>query len=247
MEYNLGALFSINNDFEYIVFNDKGDESIYEDIKHLIVDDRIKYVYSDINYGKKMCTGGWVGALEHINSKYIHNFSQDDVATADFYKKCIDKLESDDNIFLCHTNMIHTDESLNATGFQLDPNTQIDFSNSLSIFRQCFGIDSNNNFSRNDNCVAAPAAIYRSALHDLIGIPDLEFAGAMDYEYWMRILFNNYTMYYINEPLIYYRHSKYTAGNEIIDGKINRGYWQQESIKKIKNKYQNLWNEKNNK
>ncbi|GJQ43751.1 MAG: hypothetical protein JETCAE03_32490 [Ignavibacteriaceae bacterium] len=42
---------------------------------------------------------------------------------------------------------------------------------------------------------------------------------------------------------IYYRQSQHSAGNEIIDGKPNRGYWQQLAIEKIKEKYSKLYKE----
>lgn len=244
LEYNLCALIDSQVDFEYVIFNDNGDKSIYDDIYELLDGEQIRYIYSDINYGKKMCTGGWIGCLPYLNSKYIHNFSQDDVATEEFYKKAVEVLDNNENIYLVHTNMVHTDEQLNPIGFQLDPKIDIDMSDSNKMFHYCFGIDENNRFTRANNIICAPAAIYRSKLHELIGIPNIIYRGCMDFEYWMRILFNGYEIQYIKDPLIYYRNSSYSAGNEIIDGQKNRGYWQQKNIQEIKSYYEIMWNQK---
>ena len=45
------------DDYEYIIFNDKGDKSVYESISNIVENDKnIRYVYSDINFGKKKIT-----------------------------------------------------------------------------------------------------------------------------------------------------------------------------------------------
>ena len=49
--WNLGSLTSATDNYQYIIFNDNGDKSIYEDIKSLL-SSKIQYVYSDINFGK---------------------------------------------------------------------------------------------------------------------------------------------------------------------------------------------------
>ena len=64
---NINALISIKQPFNYIIFNDHGDESIYDDVKDLLYESglngaghTIQYVYSDINHSMGVCSGGWV-------------------------------------------------------------------------------------------------------------------------------------------------------------------------------------------
>ena len=71
-EYPLIGLKDTTLDFNYIIFNDHGDKSIYEDVKDL-VGGSVSYVYSDINYGLKVCSGGWVGAIPLTKPGLIHN------------------------------------------------------------------------------------------------------------------------------------------------------------------------------
>ena len=84
---NLLALEESGVKYQYILFNDNGDKDIYEDIKEF--EDKVEYIYSDINYGRRMCTGGWIGALPYVKGDLIHNTTQDDVMTSLFYKKSI--------------------------------------------------------------------------------------------------------------------------------------------------------------
>ncbi len=51
---NLLALEEAEVNYQYILFNDNGDKDIYDDIKEF--EDRVQYIYSDINYGHRMCT-----------------------------------------------------------------------------------------------------------------------------------------------------------------------------------------------
>jgi len=72
---NLLALRAAKVDYQYIVFNDNGDENIKKQVEDL----PILYHYSDYNFGKKICSGGWVGALPFVEGDLIHNTGQDDV------------------------------------------------------------------------------------------------------------------------------------------------------------------------
>ncbi len=40
-------------DYQYIIFFDKGDKSIYDDIKDLL-NDKVEYIYSEHNFGMGM-------------------------------------------------------------------------------------------------------------------------------------------------------------------------------------------------
>jgi|SRR3972149_7276384 len=83
---NLIALRNAHVEFEYILFNDHGDIEIKEDVKEYTDLPNIKYIYSNINYGNRMCSGGWVGALTYITGDLIHNIGQDDVFSSLFYE-----------------------------------------------------------------------------------------------------------------------------------------------------------------
>jgi len=69
---NIKALQESGLDYQYIIFNDKWDESILEDVKDLL-SDKVEYYYSDFNYGMGICSGGWVGAIPLLKGKYVHN------------------------------------------------------------------------------------------------------------------------------------------------------------------------------
>ena len=54
VRYNIIALEDAKIDYQYILFNDNGDKSIYDSISDIVENnDNVKYIYSDINFGKK--------------------------------------------------------------------------------------------------------------------------------------------------------------------------------------------------
>ena len=238
---NLIALKRAGYSFQYICFNDNGDKLIYNDVQEFEPD--IEYIYSEKNYGMKMCSGGWVGALPYIRGEYIHNTGQDDVMTWLFYKRLIEFLDTKPDIYLIFSNAFATDERLKSKRFMINSQVYFDYTRPLEMFKIWFGIDNNfNKVTQSLNGILAPGAIYRKTLHNKIGIPDLEtYRGAGDFEYWARALFAECKMFYYPRPLWLYRESSYTAGNELIDGQPNRGYWQQQYIQAIKEKYTRLW------
>jgi len=242
---NLISLRNANIDYEYILFNDNGDENIKDDITDILKDNNVKYHYSDKNYGHKQCSGGWVGAIPLITGDLIHNTGQDDVFTEMFYEESINLLNSDSNLMLTFSNGIMTHENLSPQSLILNPSMNIDYSDTDMIFKWWFGVGENgkDEVTRANNNIPAPGVIYRKKLHDMIGIPDLDnFLGAADFEYWARILFYGHKCKCINKPLWLYRRSDVSAsnlpGNEVV---IN------ECVNKIKNKYYNLYKEKINK
>ena len=250
---NIVALTNSGIDFQYIVYNDKGDAQIEDDIKHFIntleIDsnlernfNNVEYVYSDINYGKKMCTGGYVGAIPYIKGDLIHNIGQDDIYTEEFYTISMKTFIDNPEIYFVTSNALDLDEKFKSTNIMMHPDLILDCSKPIEVFKIWFGITPPlYEVTQANNGFLAPGTMYKRELHDLIGEWDLEnFRGAADFEYWARILYNGYSGYYISQPNWYYRMSKYSAGNEIIDGKPNRGYWQQLHIQAIKEKYTNL-------
>lgn len=253
IDLNLLALNNSNIDFQYIIFNDNGDNDLIlqtpsvKTIHDQIRQNSIEYYYSPINYGKKKCTGGWVGAEKEnlIKGNIIHNIGQDDVMTPLFYqeaKKCFE----DENNWFFTSNAFKVDEQLNAIEIMMHPEYQVMYETPFENFKAWFGVE-NDKVTRANNGMLASGTMYRRLLHNLIGLPDLDnFEGAADFEYWSRILFNGYKGKYLSMPAWYYRQSNYSTGNEIIDGQPNRGYWQQLAIEKIKQKYSKLYEEKYN-
>ena len=239
---NLLALNNDGIDYQYLLFNDNGDPTILDDVKEFI-NDKVEYIYSKKNWGERQFSGGWIGALPFVKGELIHNTSQDDVMGTTFYKRSIDIFKNNPDIDLVTYNGFKVKENLELEALLIHPQYRMDGNNPLEVFKNWFGVE-NNIVTRCNNGFLAAGTIYRKSLHDKIGIPDAQFAGACDFEMWARILFNEHKFVYISEPNWLYRMSEYSAGNEIINGLPNRGHWQQLCIEKIKEKYTKLWNEK---
>lgn len=245
IDLNVISLINCELDFQYLVFNDCGDESIKNNIEKNLYDlysnRYIDYYYSKTNYGQKVCTGGWIGAEKEniIWGDVVHNIGQDDVITEYFYRQVKDIFEKEKDIMFITSNGYKVSENLSLQDILIHPQAYFEYRKPLNEFKQWFGIQ-NGIVTRANNNMLASGTLYKRELHNTIGLPDIEFGGAMDFEYWSRILYNGIKGHYINMPCWYYRMSNYSAGNEIIDGKPNRGYWQQEAIKKIQKKYSKL-------
>ena len=237
---NLMALKKSKVDFQYIIFNDCGDSEIKDDIKEIL--DEIDYVYSDINYGKKMCAGSYIGAIQYAKGDIIHLIGQDDVFTSLFFEQSMKYFLDNPNIHFVTSNAYKVDELLHLTGIMINPEYKMDCSKPYELFKFWFGIESPQcEVTRANNGFLAPGTMYKKELNELIGPFDLEhFRGAADFEYWARILFNGYSGKYISQPNWYYRISKYSTGNELIEGKQNLGYWLKYNIEAIKQKYKTL-------
>jgi hypothetical protein len=209
---NIKALDDSKLDYQYIIFNDKGNPEIYDDIKHLI-SDKVEYHYSDTNYGMGICSGGWIGAIPLLKGEYIHNIGQDDVYTSAFYKNLTDRL-LDPNIFLAYCNGFKVNPDLSLQGSTLSIMQNIDYTNPKMIFNMWFGRQGDILTSAN-NYIPAPGVIYKKELHNLIGNPNLEiFKGSADFEYWARVLFNGFQISYEPMPLWLYRMSQYSLGSK---------------------------------
>lgn len=242
IKLNLIALKTNNLDFQYIVFNDNGDKEIEEDIDEVIND--VEYIYSDINFGKRQCTGGWLGAIPYIKGDYVQNIGQDDIMTESLYNMIFNIFDNEPDIMLVTTNGYKVTNKLELINILIVPHFYYEYRKPLNGFKMWFGIINDSVTTANNNFLAS-GTIYKTKLHELVGYPDIDnFVGAADFEYWSRILFYEHKCVYIPQPLWYYRMSEYSAGNEIIDGKPNRGYHQQQAIERIKQKYTELYNKK---
>lgn len=235
---NLKALDSANIDYQYIVFNDNGDVTIEQQVKDL----PILYHYSDYNFGKKMCSGGWVGAIPLITGDLIHNTGQDDVFTEYFYRIVHETFQRYD-YDLVYCNGLKVDENLSFKNETMGPlESYWNYENPRKVFDQWLGV-TNGKITRANNFIPAPGTIYKKSLHDEIGPPDIEtFRGVADFEYWVRILFYKKKIKYIPTPCWLYRMSRYTTTMEVIDGKLNEKDLSQSYLDKLKHKFQELLN-----
>lgn len=239
VRYNISALELARIDYQYILFNDKGDEGIYGDIKELL-NKKIEYHYSKVNYGQGKCSGGWVGAIPLLSGDVVHNTGQDDVFSEEFYRKATEAF-SDEEVMFFSCNGIRTDEHLNRQSLLNPPEYYFDYSDPLAKFKEWFGVI-DNEVTRANNGLLAPGTLYRRVLHDHIGKPSIsDFLGASDFEYWSRILFNGHKGKYENSPLWLYRVSDLSVSeHEKSRGIDHRGPY----LNKIKEKYRRLWKEK---
>lgn len=235
---NLQALKYANVDYQYIVFNDNGDKSI----ENQVADLPVVYHYSDYNFGKKMCSGGWVGALPFVEGDLIHNTGQDDVFTDYFYRVIYDTFYKT-NCDLVYCNGIKVDESLVSKNELFGALQQYwNYDEPRKVFNEWLGVK-NGLITRSNNYIPAPGTVYKKSLHEEIGPPDIDtFRGVADFEYWVRILFFNKKIKYVPTPCWLYRLSRYTTTMEVIDGKLNERDLAQMYLDRLKNKFQELLN-----
>ena len=98
IQYNLHALQEAKVNYEYIVFNDKGDKKVVNDIQDLIDNKEITYHYSNINYGEGKCRGGWLGAIPLCSGDIFHCVDDDDVFVKEFYEDAYNYYKKTNNI-----------------------------------------------------------------------------------------------------------------------------------------------------
>jgi len=196
-----------------------------------------------------MCAGGYVGAEKEglVRGDIIHNIGQDDVMTSLLYSNALKYFKTEPDLYFVSSNGYRVDESLRFLGIMTDLRFNLDFRYPLDAFKLWFGMaPPEYKVTRANNYFLASGTMYRKELHNLIGYPDLDnFTGAADFEYWARILFNGYKGHYTPEPSWYYRMSKYSVGDEIVDGLINRGTMekpghQQLAVQRIKEHFAKL-------
>ena len=237
---NLLALEQAGVDYEFIIFNDKGDPGIEDDLGNIIKNPRVVYVYSDINYGRGVCSGGWVGGIPYMNGELIHFANQDDVYTPLFYQMSLSAHE-DDNLMMTNTNAFMVNEDLTIKGIMLNLDFNPDYyNNPFGCFKQWFGVGEHgrDEVTRANNNVLAPSVIYKKKLHTLIGPPDTDtYFGSGDFEYWARMLFYGYKCKLINFPLWLYRVSEHSTSVHVTDTEERTKQWNA----KIQKKYADLY------
>jgi len=190
LSLNVKALEDSSLDYQYIVFNDNGDPLIKQDIEGLI-EGKVEYIYSDFNYGMKICSGGWIGAQQYVKGDLIHNIGQDDVYTSLFYQS-LHTILQDPNTYLAYANGFKVNSNLTLQGQTLGPIDKINYTNPKAVFNYWFGRQGDI-LTRANNFIPAPGVVYKREIHNIIGLPDLEtFKGSADFEYWARVLFNEW-------------------------------------------------------
>ncbi len=245
----LMSLDALNVEFQFILFNDNGDENIINKIPDFIKNHKyFEYHYSDFNYGNKAATGGFLGAKDLIKFPYVHASNQDDFYTPTFYSLSLKHLMSlDDSYAAVCSNCYHIDEEFEIEGIPL-PNEEVEMNKGWSdpnfMFDWMFGIDGDN-LTRSNNFIYFPGTIFRKELYETIGSPDIiSFGGSCDFEYWARAVFNGYKFKYLGLPTWSYMKSSYS--HTAID-KDNPNLSRENIYNpRIITKYQNLWI-KNNK
>lgn len=244
---NYTAIKSTNIDFEYILYNDKGDKKVEELIPNWIREDnKFKYIYSNINYGYGVTPGGRQVALKYSNGKYLHNFDQDDMFTPLYYRVIIDNLETYSGIHFMYSNCFVVNENYQPIKIPFPPDFNIPEKND-DIFRWVFGIYKDNNFTRANNFVYAPGVILKTELYNKIGAPDNKlFGGSSDFEYWIRILYYGYKVLFVNNPLWFYMRTEQSVSSRKINGMTEpeRALMYND---RIRDKYEKLWKENGNK
>lgn len=207
---NIKALEESTISYQYLIFNDCGSKEIEASVVDLL-SDRVEYIYSNINYGMGVQTGGWIGALKHAKGHYIHNTGQDDVFTALFYKSLVGRLQNS-NIYLAYANGFKVNAELAQPSETMGPLENVDYTDPRRVFDMWFG-KQGNAYTRANNYIPAPGVIYNKQLHSIIGLPDFEqFQGSADFEYWARVLFNRLGVSYDPRPLWLYRRSEQSLG-----------------------------------
>jgi len=209
---NTKALNESGIPYQYVIFNDKGDTQIKEDIQDILTD-KIEYTYSETNYGMGIQSGGWIGAADfYTKSDYIHNIGEDDIFTAMFYKSLVNRLEAS-NVYLAYANGLKVGLDLSSMNETMGPLHEVDYSDPKKVFNAWFGRQGNI-LTKANNFIPAPGVIYKRSLHDIIGPPDIEqYKGSADFEYWTRLLFNGLGVSYDPRLLWLYRRSKYSLGS----------------------------------
>ncbi len=236
----LHSLRASQIDYEYVIFNDNGDKEIEEDAKEFLVDPRVKYVYSPVNFGHKTCTGGWMGALPIITGDLVHNMGQDDVFTPMFYRTGVGLLSSNPELMLVHSNAFACNDKLEVMNIMLAPHASPDYYNgSVDCWKAWFGVGDHgqDKVTRANNNFLAPGVIYRKKLHDLIGPPDLDnFLGAADFEFWARVLFYGYKCISIPLPTWLYRQSQHSTSSGENQETLIKSW-----VDKVQKKYYDLY------
>ena len=235
VQYNVIALENSGIDYQYILFNDKGNKDIYDDIKDLL-NEKVEYFYSEYNFGMGKCSGGWEGATPLVKGDVIHNTGQDDIFTDQFYIQAKQAFDDPEIMFFTNNGVKALNEVYNQVGPLIHEQFRPDYSDPISRFKEWFGI-THEGVTRANNAMLAPGTIYRTILHEKIGIPKMsEFLGASDFEYWARILFHGFKGKYESQPLWIYRESDISLSNTEI-GHLP------EYVNKVQEKYKRLWEE----
>ena len=79
---------------------------------------------------------------------------------------------SNPDIYLAYANGFKAYPNLTLTGETLGPIQELDYWNYETMFNHWFGVQ-NGEVTRANNFIPAPGVMYKTTLHERIGLPDL--------------------------------------------------------------------------
>ncbi|MBQ8138903.1 MAG: glycosyltransferase [Lachnospiraceae bacterium] len=183
-------------DFEFIIVIDNPENTvIHETIKEYAqIDSRIVLIRNDKN----------IGLAESLNKgiriakgKYIARMDADDISLPSRLKTQVEYMDANSKYNLVCANFIKIDDQ----GNKLEVNKSVPKNDSLfvrSIKRRYI--------------IAHPTVMMRREPLCDIGIYN-NYSAAQDYDLWLRMVKNGFSMHYIKEPLIKYRFREGSIGS----------------------------------
>lgn len=128
-----------------------------------------------------------------IETKYCHCIGHDDFFSPIFWRLSINELENNDRLGAVLANCFEVDEEFNVDRIAFPMMFKDSYNNPNFLFRLMFSPDEAGNLQTANNFAYHCGVVYRTKLYQEIGLPDpVSFDGAADFEYWARIVFNNY-------------------------------------------------------
>ena len=177
--------------FELIISDDNSTDKTIEVAKSF-QDTRIKIIENKINSGVSVNSNI---AIKNANGSYISLIASDDIMLPTRLEKSINFLENNPE-FMVVIGFVETiDESNNIInhGMKKVFNQDVEPEN---ILKKLF---------YNGNFLCAPSATIKKSVFDNIGYFNNCLLQLQDFDFWIRILVNNYKIKILPEPLIQYR------------------------------------------
>ena len=177
--------------FELIISDDNSTDKTIEVVKSF-QDTRIKIIENKINSGVSINCNI---AIKNAQGNYISIIASDDIMLPTRLEKSINFLENNPE-FMAVFGFVET----------IDENNKLIDHNIRTVFNQ--DIDLNNILKKlfyNGNFLCAPSATIRKSIFDKIGYFNNCLPQLQDFDFWIRILVNNYKIKILSESLIQYR------------------------------------------
>jgi glycosyltransferase involved in cell wall biosynthesis len=174
-------------DFEFIIINDKSNDSSSDIIsKFADQDQRIKYIENENNRG---LTYSLNKALELAQGEYIARMDADDISTPYRLEKQFDYLQKNKEISLIGTSAYNINEDGEVIAERNVPLEYEEIKKSINLI----------------NPIIHPSVMFRKKDILDIGGYNEEFKKVQDYELWFRIIANGLKVENLSDRLLYYR------------------------------------------